>query len=271
MKNCEYYEELIGAALDGEITAEEDKELRAHLESCEACRSFYEAMQAISGTDDALGDVPENFTANVMARVHEAAAPAEKPAKKKASIQRLVTRCGALAAAAAVAIWAGVTFSGTFAAKGASSTAREESEIAMYSAAEDSAETERAARDAAPAEAPAAPAGGRMMAAAPDSAAADSSVTVTVTAENGASDDAVTLPDDGFFAGYLLLDEGDTPTPERDCDYTITLDAPDGTESVYRLWVKEESLIWQKADGDAAHLSPASPEAWSEILRNASR
>ena len=247
MKNCEYYEELIGAALDGEITAEEDKELRAHLESCEACRSFYEAMQAISGTDDALGDVPENFTANVMARVHETAAPAEKPAKKKASIQRLVTRCGALAAAAA-----------------ASSTAREESGIAMYSAAEDSGETDT------PAEAPA-PAGGRMMAAAPESAAADSSVTVTVTAENGASDDAVTLPDDGFFAGYLLLDEGDTPTPERDCDYTITLDAPNGTESVYRLWVEEESLIWQKTDGDAAHLSPASPEAWSEILRNASR
>ena len=265
MKNCEYYEELIGAALDGEITAEEDKELRAHLESCEACRSFYEAMQAISGTDDALGDVPENFTANVMARVHETAAPAEKPAKKKASIQRLVTRYGALAAAAAVAIWAGVAFSGTFAAKGASSTAREDSGIAMYSAAEDSVEAET------PAEAQAAPAGGRMMAAAPDSAAADGSVTVTVTAENGASDDAVTLPDDGFFAGYLLLDEGETPMPERDCDYTITLDAPDGTESVYRLWVEEESLVWQKADGDAAHLSPASPEAWSEILRNASR
>ena len=270
MKNCEYYEELIGAALDGEITAEEDKELRAHLESCEACRSFYEAMQAISGTDDALGDVPENFTANVMARVHETAAPAEKPVKRKAGIARLVTRYGALAAAAAVAIWAGVTFGGTFAAKGASSTAREESEIAMYSAAEDSAETET------PAEAPVAPAGGRMMAAAPDSAAADSaaadgSVTVTVTAENGASDDAVTLPDDGFFAGYLLLDEGETPMPERDCDYTITLDAPDGTESVYRLWVEEESLIWQKADGAAAPLSPASPEAWSEILRNASR
>lgn len=260
MKNCEYYEELIGAALDGEITAEEDKELRAHLESCEACRSFYEAMQAISGTDDALGDVPEDFTANVMARVHEAAAPAEKPVKRKAGIARLVTRYGALAAAAAVAIWAGVTFGGTFAAKGASSTAREESEIAMYSAAEDSAETET------PAEAPVAPAGGRMMA-----AAADGSVTVTVTAENDASDDAVTLPDDGFFAGYLLLDEGETPMPERDCDYTITLDAPDGTESVYRLWVEEESLIWQKADGDAAHLSPASPEAWSEILRNASR
>lgn len=265
MKNCEYYEELIGAALDGEITAEEDKELRAHLESCEACRSFYEAMQAISGTDDALGDVPENFTANVMARVHEAAAPAEKPVKRKAGIARLVTRYGALAAAAAVTIWAGVTFGGTFAAKGASSTAREESEIAMYSAAEDSAETET------PAEAPAAPAGGRMMAAAPDSAAADGSVTVTVTAENGASDDAVTLPDDGFFAGYLLLDEGEASAPERERDYTVTLTAPDGTESVYRLWIEEESVIWQEADGDVAHLSPASPEAWSEVLNNASR
>ena len=263
MKNCEYYEELIGAALDGEITAEEDKELRAHLESCEACRSFYEAMQAISGTDDALGDVPENFTANVMARVHETAAPAEKPAKKKASIQRLVTRCGALAAAAAVAIWAGVTFSGTFAAKGASSTAKEESGIAMYSAAEDSGETDT------PAEAPA-PAGGRMMAAAPESAA-DGGVTVTVTAEKGAADDAVTLPDDGFFAGYLLLDEGEASAPERERDYTVTLTAPDGTESVYRLWIEEESVIWQEADGDAAHLSPASPEAWSEVLNNASR
>lgn len=270
MKNCEYYEELIGAAIDGEITAEEDKELRAHLESCEACRNFYEAMQAISGTDDALGDVPEDFTANVMARVHEAAAPAEKPVKRKAGIARLVTRYGALAAAAAVAIWAGVTFGGTFAAKGASSTAREESEIAMYSAAEDSTETGKAARDAAPAEAPEAPAGGRMMAAAPESAA-DGGVTVTVTAEKGAADDAVTLPDDGFFAGYLLLDEGEASAPERERDYTVTLTAPDGTESVYRLWIEEESVIWQEADGDAAHLSPASPEAWSEVLNNASR
>ena len=268
MKNCEYYEELIGAALDGEITAEEEKELRAHLESCEACRSFYGAMQAISGADDALGEPPENFTANVMARVHEAAAPAktpeETPAKKKTNITRLVTRYGALAAAAAVAIWAGVTFGGAFAAKSTGSDAAPE--IAMYSAAEDSAE-------AAPAEAAEAPAGGMMMAAAPESAAANDmdGGTVTVTAAKAAVGGEVTLPDDGFFAGYLLLDEGETPTPERDCDYTITLAAPDGTESVYRLWVEEESLVWQEADGDAAHLSPASPEALSEVLNDASR
>ena len=268
MKNCEYYEELIGAALDGEITAEEEKELRAHLESCEACRSFYGAMQAISGADDALGEPPENFTANVMARVHEAAAPAKtpetKPAKKKTNITRLVTRYGALAAAAAVAIWAGVTFGGAFAAKSTGSDAAPE--IAMYSAAEDSAE-------AAPAEAAEAPAGGMMMAAAPESAAANDmdGGTVTVTAAKAAAGDEVTLPDDGFFAGYLLLDEGETSAPERDGDYTLTLAAPDGTASEYSLWIEEESVIWQKADDDAAHLSPASPEALNEVLHNASR
>lgn len=271
MKNCEYYEELIGAALDGEITAEEEKELRAHLESCEACRSFYEAMQAISGADDALGEPPENFTANVMAHVHEAAAPAktpeeETPAKKKTNITRLVTRYGALAAAAAVAIWAGVTFGGAFAAKSADSSSSAAPEVAMYSATEDSAE-------AAPAEAAEAPAGGMMMAAAPESAAANDmdGGTVTVTAAKAAAGDEVTLPDDGFFAGYLLLDEGETSAPERDGDYTLTLAAPDGTESEYCLWIEEESVIWQKADDDAAHLSPASPEALNEVLHNASR
>lgn len=268
MKNCEYYEELIGAALDGEITAEEEKELRAHLESCETCRSFYEAMQAISGADDALGEPPENFTANVMARVHEAAAPAktpeETPAKKKTNITRLVTRYGALAAAAAVAIWAGVTFGGAFAAKSADSSSSAAPEVAMYSAAEDSAE-------AAPAEAAEAPAGGMMMAAAPESAAADGGVTVTVTAAKSTAGDEVTLPDDGFFAGYLLLDEGETSAPERDWDYMLTLTAPDGTESEYRLWVEEESIVWQEASAGAAHLSPASPEALNEVLHNASR
>ncbi len=267
MKNCEYYEELIGAALDGEITAEEEKELRAHLESCEACRNFYEAMQAISGADDALGEPPENFTANVMARVHEAAAPAktpeETPAKKKTNITRFVTRYGTLAAAAAVAIWAGVTFGGTFAAKSADSSSGAAPEVAMYSAAEDSNET-------APAEAPA---GGMMMAAAPESAAANDldGGTVTVTAAKAAAGDEVTLPDDGFFAGYLLLDEGETSAPERDCDYTLTLTAPDGTENEYRLWIDEETIVWQEASAGAAHLSPASPEALSEVLHNASR
>lgn len=255
MKPCEYYEELIGAALDGEISAEENEELRAHLDACESCRSFYEAMKAISGTDERLPEAPEHFMENVMARVRQAAAPEEKPVKKKAGVTRLATRYGALAAAAAVAIWAGVRFSGAFAAKNTESAAPE---IAMYSAT-----SEDAAMDAAPAES----AGDdRMMAPAPESAAAkDTAASVTITAASRGTG-GVTFSDDGFFVGYLLLDEGETPAPEREPDYRLTLAADGGTESEYELWIEEESIVWRVPDGGAAHLSPASPEALREYL-----
>ena len=255
MKPCEYYEELIGAALDGEISAEENEELRAHLDTCESCRSFYEAMKAISGTDEQLPEAPEHFTENVMARVRQTAAPEEKPVKKKAGITRLATRYGALAAAAAVAIWAGVHFSGAFAAKNTESAAPE---IAMYSAT-----SEDAAVDAAPAES----AGDdRMMASAPESAAAkDTAASVTITAASRGTG-GVTFTDDGFFAGYLLLDEGETPAPEREPDYRLTLAGDGGAESEYELWIEEESIVWRVPDGGAAHLSPASPEALREYL-----
>lgn len=264
MKNCEYYEELIGAAIDGEITAEEDKELCAHLESCGTCRNFYEAMQAIAGTDNALGEPPEEFTANVMALVHKAAAPQEKaPAKKKTNITRLVTRYGALAAVAAAAIWAGTAF---FGAKGSSGAAPETAMFSMSApVTEETAVCDEAA-DAAPAEA----APRSMTGAAPEIAAANGAELIAVTAVLP-SGETVTLSDDGFFAGYLLLSEGETPAPERSCDYALTLAAPDGTESEYRLWIEEERVIWQEADGGAAHLSPATPEALSEIWNNASR
>ena len=44
MKNCEYYEELIGAALDGEITAEEDGEI---IDICAANGSVVEYGQIL--------------------------------------------------------------------------------------------------------------------------------------------------------------------------------------------------------------------------------
>ena len=261
MKPCEYYEELIGAALDGEITAEENEELRAHLDTCESCRNFYEAMKAISGTDEQLPEAPEHFTENVMARVREAAAPRPAPAKKKANVTRLAARYGALAAAAAVAIWAGVHFAGTSAVKGADSAAPE---IVMYSAAD-----EEAAMDAAPAES--AESNRMMVAAAPESAAEeDLGANVMVTAANCASGNTVTFRDDGFFAGYLLLDEGETPAPEREPDYRLTLTGDDA-ENVYELWIEEKTILWRIADTDTVHISPALPEALSEYLDGAQK
>ena len=64
----------------------------------------------------------------------------------------------------------------------------------------------------------------------------------------------------------VLLDEGETPAPEREPDYRLTLAGDGGAESEYELWIEEESIVWRVPDGGAAHLSPASPEALREYL-----
>ena len=142
MKTCEYFEELIGAAADGEITAAEEAELREHLESCEHCRSFSEALRAVSDIDSVLPDAPAGFTDAVMGRVREAAVPVK--AKKKPNVIRLITRYGALAAAAALAIWAGVSFGGAAARQSTDSAAP----AALYEEAAEE-ETESAVEEAA--------------------------------------------------------------------------------------------------------------------------
>ena len=96
-----YYEELIGAAADGELSPEEEAALRAHLEQCESCRAFYQAVRAVSGTlaadEPAL---PENFTENVMRAVRaQAAAPSEQPKKKGLIIPMRVKNFATVAAA----------------------------------------------------------------------------------------------------------------------------------------------------------------------------
>ena len=44
-----YFEELICAAADGELSPAEERELRAHLDECENCRAFAAAMGAVAG------------------------------------------------------------------------------------------------------------------------------------------------------------------------------------------------------------------------------
>ena len=44
MKNCEAYQERMTAGLAGELSPEEEAELRAHLEKCPACRAEFEEL-----------------------------------------------------------------------------------------------------------------------------------------------------------------------------------------------------------------------------------
>ena len=86
MTPCEEYWEALNALVDGECTPEEEAALRAHLATCEGCRTALaelEALQAVcedwAGEPDDFtdaefideADVPEGFAQRVLARAAE--------------------------------------------------------------------------------------------------------------------------------------------------------------------------------------------------------
>ncbi len=70
MSECERYRELIGAELDGEATEAERAALSAHLETCEDCRRYRDALRAVSGAlREDLAEPPETLTFAVMSKL----------------------------------------------------------------------------------------------------------------------------------------------------------------------------------------------------------
>lgn len=71
MASCEYYIELISAGLDGQLSAEQERELADHLVSCPACRELgvqlAAAHAAFAGMEEL--EAPEGFARGVMERV----------------------------------------------------------------------------------------------------------------------------------------------------------------------------------------------------------
>lgn len=111
-----YFEELICAAADGELSPAEERELRAHLDECENCRAFAAAMGAVAGlAGDTDAEPPEGFTAAVMERVRAGIAP-EKQSKPK--VVRFRYKPLLAAAAAALVLWAGFSAAPLFRPKG---------------------------------------------------------------------------------------------------------------------------------------------------------
>ena len=104
MADCGYFEELISAQLDGELTEREEEALRAHLETCESCRAYRDALRAVAGAEADLPAPPAELTGRIMDAVRREAAP--KKTAKIVPFSRYV-RTAALAAAAALVIWAG--------------------------------------------------------------------------------------------------------------------------------------------------------------------
>lgn len=91
--SCDKYIEWISAALDGELTAEERRELDDHLAVCPSCAALFEELSAQSRT---LRDLDCPFPAGLHDRIMNNLPPQEVPAKKNNIIHW--KRWGSLAA-----------------------------------------------------------------------------------------------------------------------------------------------------------------------------
>lgn len=71
MRDCDKYVEMISAMVDGELGAEQEAELRTHIDSCAECARIYDAFMGIS---DVLGDdlaaPPETLAKGIMYKIN---------------------------------------------------------------------------------------------------------------------------------------------------------------------------------------------------------
>lgn len=70
MSECEKYNTLISASVDGELSIDDKVELNEHLRSCRQCRSYLEMMEKMSSVlKECAEEPPENLTRWIMADI----------------------------------------------------------------------------------------------------------------------------------------------------------------------------------------------------------
>lgn len=70
MKACNGNELLINMYIDGELTCEQEKQLIEHMNSCDACRCYYEQLRSINCLMSDV-DFPENLHESIMTSVNK--------------------------------------------------------------------------------------------------------------------------------------------------------------------------------------------------------
>lgn len=77
--NCDKYIEWLSAALDGELTAEQRRELDAHLDVCPDCAALYETLSANAQAMRELDcELPQGLHDRIMSSLPPQAAPVKK-------------------------------------------------------------------------------------------------------------------------------------------------------------------------------------------------
>ena len=246
MSCCDKYMERVSLYVDGELPEEEVPGLLAHLESCESCRSFCEALRAISA-DMEVSDAPEGFARSVMDAV--GAAQVKNVGARRKPRLKAIAKWAGLAACLALIAAAGIKLS-----QGGAPAALGESEPACfgYTGAQ------------APAAGPEQPAGDdgivdRDVEAPypdnslyePDAFASGSCAggIESVTVEHG---ETVSHTCDGELigeiAGILSWSSAAETVPGGEADYIITVECADG-ENVISVWESDGELLCEGSEG----------------------
>ena len=256
MSDCERYEALISELLDGELSAAEEAEVRAHMAQCAECAAMYEAFSAVG---DALradaAEVPDTLHDGIMAKV----AMAEKAKKTQNKIIRLRPM---LTAAACLVVLVGtlLALKNNSFRMGASSAAPKAAEApaAMYATGGASA----GSADAAVEEAPAVMAAKAAASEDAGDAAAESKTEAAVAPEEPKSEFAADMAMGGGTVNTSADGPLVTSRVETLC-FTMRLDAvtDDGlqgtvTDPDVQPWLAEGDAITVLWDGDTEDLAP---------------
>ena len=129
--NCEQMNDLLWAFLDGELTAQEEEQMHAHLEQCADCRALLEQLQTLRTSFSDLEEIPapEGFADGVMNRIKAESKPKVIPLFKRPQIRAFT----AMAACAALFVGFGSIRMGS--SKGEAAPMAPAPEAAVYDAA----------------------------------------------------------------------------------------------------------------------------------------
>lgn len=145
MPNCEYFEELCSASLDGELTRAQKRELDAHLAECPACAAYLEDLKLLrTAWGDLKEPLPEELHEKIMGGIMAEANKKVVPMEKKKRRPPVFTMIAAAAACVMLAV------SGVFSNLGASQTGATGAADAGTAAMEDTTAPTTGASSAAP-------------------------------------------------------------------------------------------------------------------------
>jgi len=102
MKTCDEVQARLSAYLDGEA-GDQEEEIRAHVDTCDACHTILEGLRHVSARVRDVGEAPVGLTEGIRRRVRE-----EGLRRRRSP---LVPKLAAAAAIVAALLWGGVILS----------------------------------------------------------------------------------------------------------------------------------------------------------------